>query len=400
MLFMAWVRVLIFLFFTFSVSSEDFFEGLEGEATAGQETQSEGNQAEVEPDGDSPTQAQSKPKKEEKPAADLTRADLIKLTDPSTLETPGDLYQRLTKLTHYYAPADGKREGKDLRGIFPCIYKETTRFAIESSAGGKDIYKNPKKVREIVIVFGRLFLESFHKDLKGQAPSKHWKPYFQSAYSKEVHPLLVLGKGVNAHVNIDLQETVVRIKVGPGFHGDFMESGKELLKVQATMQKDLLKHYGLNPEEVKAFFNAFFFGRGFNALMGDEEAASKVLFQGLRTVAWKHAMARRELKSGKHYFGNTKREFLMSNIWNLYEASDTALDTWVAKVLVERPKEMGILEVAPGVTKDVLNGLGLAVSSAWRSSTATAKGVYQDSQKWANTLAQKVFPTYWPAPGN
>jgi len=379
--------------------SEDLFEGIEENVS---QSVGDGSKESGSSEGEASSNAllSSAPKVGGKSVSELTRADLIRLTDPATVKSPGDILHKLTVLTHYYAPADGKRKGKDLRGIFPCIYKETTRFAIQTSVSGKGIYKYPGKVREIVIVFGQLFFESFHKDLKGEPPSKHWKTYFQSAYSKEVHPLLVLGKGVNAHVNLDLQETVIRIGVGPEFYPDFMESGKELLKVQDVMQKELLKHYGLNEDEVEAFFNAFFLGKGFNALMDDEEAASRVLFQGLRLIAWKHAMARRKLDSGEQYFTHTRKELLWSNIWNLYEASETALDTWVARVLVERDEEISVQEAAPGVTRDVLSGLGLAVSSAWRSTSATARGVFQDSQKWANTMAQKIFPTYWIASGN
>jgi hypothetical protein len=201
-------------------------------------------------------------------------ASLAELSDPERVQTPLDLYRNLDVI------AQRMSAQKDPAGMFPLAYVAVSKHAWEALESGK--LKHPQMTAALMVDFGRRFLAPLHAYVTGKHPGDVWTSYYQVAKENANPTQRTLGMGFNAHLSLDLAETLAAIKAPPSFREEYVELGAALYLANPEIARSMKEQY---QHSCDPLLQGFSVGRGLDRLIGEGNSA-KLTFQLIRQEAW------------------------------------------------------------------------------------------------------------------
>jgi hypothetical protein len=207
-------------------------------------------------------------------AAVQSTANLVALADPATVTTPEALLVRLRQLEVGLA-GDG-------RVVFPAVYVAITKAAIRWVADGGA--KDHTTARALIVDFGRRYLSALKADLQGDQVIDHWRRHFEVA--ERGPSLRAATSAINAHLTVDLAESLAAVSAGGHFAGDFTAFGDAL----ADATDDVIASLGRHGVKADGLLRGGFVGRALDAVTGPG-TTSRLGFQTIRREAFTNAQA-------------------------------------------------------------------------------------------------------------
>lgn len=215
-------------------------------------------------------------------ATTATRAtqhtSLRALVEPSTVTTPEELYVRLKQLEAALV-GDG-------RVVFPAVYAAITKASVKVITDGK--VTDTQRCRSLVVDFGRRFLAAFAAHLDGSEVPAHWRRHFELAAGHKPS-LRAAASAINAHLSVDLAESVLACGADRSFAGDFAAFGRALAAATPDLVTALQRH-GVRAE---GFVKGWLIGDVVDAFAG-QGTTSRLGFQTVRAEAFASAMLMRD----------------------------------------------------------------------------------------------------------
>jgi len=208
-------------------------------------------------------------------AAPSSSTSLQALADPSSVTTPEALLVRLRQLEAGLA-GDG-------RVVFPAVYVAITKAAIRWIADGGA--GDPKTARALIVDFGRRYLAALHADLAGGDVAPHWRRHFELA-ARGGPSLRGAASAINAHLTVDLAESLAAVAADGRFSRDFTAFGDAL----AAATDDVIAALARHGVKADGFFRGWGIGRALDAVAG-AGTTSRLGFQTIRREAFTNAQA-------------------------------------------------------------------------------------------------------------
>ena len=199
---------------------------------------------------------------------------LAVLSDPATVGSPEDLLVRLRQLEAALA-GDG-------RVVFPAAYAVITRAAVKLVADHG--LKDTRTARALIVDFGRRYLAELHADVTGGEVAPHWQRHFDLAAAGP--SLRSAASAINAHLSVDLAESLVAIGAGAGFARDFAVFGDAL----AGATDDVIAALARHGVKADGLLRGWFVGRAIDAVAGPG-TTSRLGFQTIRQESFTNAQA-------------------------------------------------------------------------------------------------------------
>ncbi len=130
-------------------------------------------------------------------------ADLLRTT-PEDVAGVVDLLRRLQPLLE-----SGPRGAEDGVACFNFLYEKITSEVLEQLED-QDLFRDPGFLARLDVEFARRYFAALRTSVTGGAPPRSWKVLFDRRENPDVGPMEFAVCGVNAHVNYDLSQAVVR----------------------------------------------------------------------------------------------------------------------------------------------------------------------------------------------
>ncbi len=203
---------------------------------------------------------------------------LARLADPATVTTPEQLLVRLKQLEASFA-GDG-------RVVFPAVYAAITRASVKLVAGRQ--VADVERSKALIVDFGRRYLAALQAHLEGRPVPAHWQQHFVLAAGQKPS-LRAAASAINAHLSIDLAESVAAVGATRAFAGDFAAFGRSLAATTPEVVASLARH-GVAAER---FVKGWAVGDVIDAVAG-AGTTSRLGFQIIRTEAFANAMLMRD----------------------------------------------------------------------------------------------------------
>lgn len=287
---------------------------------------------------------------------------LQRLKEAQEVENIDRLYDYLIKLSEWYANGHSSMIRGRFAGLFIVVYEVITRRAKKSYTDNSTHYKNPELARKIALEFGKLFILNVERFYQNTPVQTHWKPYFDAVIEPDSHPLLILGKGINAHLNYDLTEALVTSGATRESYSDFIQSGEDFLECIPEIASRLKEVYDIDEDVTKQFFKAFFLGKAIDNVVQGDDVFSRRIFQALRILAFRNARLKMNLQKDSSVVGLIRLKALEHGRSNFVQLADAALDSWVARILLDS-KSYSPIEAHQQATRDLGRILGIAFNS-------------------------------------
>lgn len=206
------------------------------------------------------------------------RPSLRALVDSSTVTTPEHLLARLKKLEAALA--------RDGRVVFAAIYAAITKASVKliTDGGVRDVVTS----RALIVDFGHRFLDAFAAHLDGRTVPGHWQRHFALAAG---HPpsLRAAASAMNAHLSVDLAESILASGATHAFAADYAAFGQAL----AAATPDVVAALGRHGVEAAGFVKGWLLGDAIDAVAG-AGTTTRLGFQTIRGEAFTSAMWMRE----------------------------------------------------------------------------------------------------------
>lgn len=202
-------------------------------------------------------------------------SSLLALADPASVTTPEALLVRLRQLERALA-GNG-------RVVFPAVYVAITKAAVSWVADGGAA--DPGMARALIVDFGRRYLAALHDDLSGGDVAPHWRRHFELA-ARGGPSLRGAASAINAHLTVDLAESLAAVGADGRFAGDFTAFGNAL----ANATNDVIAALARHGVKADGLFGGWGIGRAIDAVVG-AGTTSRLGFQTIRAEAFTNARA-------------------------------------------------------------------------------------------------------------
>lgn len=202
-------------------------------------------------------------------------AHLQALADPATVTTPEGLLVRLRQLEAALA-GDG-------RVVFPAVYVAITKAAVRWVADGGAA--DPATARALIVDFGRRYLSALHADLGGAEVAPQWRRHFEVA-ARGGPTLRGATSAINAHLTVDLAESLAAVSADRRFARDFSAFGDAL----ANATDDVITALARHGVKADGLFRGWGVGRAIDAVAG-AGTTSRLGFQTIRAEAFTNSQA-------------------------------------------------------------------------------------------------------------
>ena len=105
------------------------------------------------------------------------------------------------------------KKNPEYRSLIPFLetYYLVTKKVAEKRIEQKHFYENPTDLERLDVVFASLYFEPLSHYLKTKKSHPPWAGYFKYC-EKDGIPFLEMLLGINAHINADLCDTLIRLK--------------------------------------------------------------------------------------------------------------------------------------------------------------------------------------------
>lgn len=287
-----------------------------------------------------------------------------------------DLKIYLDQLTSAYANGRSSMIRGRFAGLFVVVYQVITNRAQNSYKDGSSHYENPALARKIALEFGKLFIKNVERYYRSQEVQQHWKPYFEAVDNPNSHPLLILGKGINAHLNYDLTEALVTAGADKASYQDFLQSGEDFLECVPELSERLKVVYDVDVEVTNDFFKAFFLGKAIDQISSQDDVFSRQIFQSLRIMAFRNARLKMRLQAGADFMNSVSLKALERGRSDFVKLADAALDTWVAQMLL-KSCDYSPIEAHCQATRDLGRILGIAFNALFQTGSQSLIGIIE-----------------------
>ena len=208
-------------------------------------------------------------------ASPLSLVRLRELANPATVTTPESLLVRLRQLE---AALSG-----DGRVVFPAVYVAITKAAVRWVAEGGAA--DATTARALIVDFGRRYLAALSADLGGGDMAPHWRRHFDLA-ARGGPSLRGATSAINAHLTVDLAESLAAVGADGRFGRDFSAFGDALAHATDDVIAALARH-GVKAD---GLFRGWGVGRAIDAVAG-AGTTSRLGFQTIRAEAFTNAQA-------------------------------------------------------------------------------------------------------------
>lgn len=193
-------------------------------------------------------------------------------------DVPGvvDLLQRLQPVLE-----SGPRGADDGVACFNHLYGRITSEVLDQLAD-QDRFRDPEFVARLDVELARRYFAALRTDVTGGTPARAWKVLFDRRRNPDTGPMEFAVCGVNAHVNFDLAQAVVRTctvlgrrELGSVEHHDYQAINAVFARHMSCLRDD---------------FQAWL-GREFDGLFLDSllDGASNLSVVVARDAAWRRA---------------------------------------------------------------------------------------------------------------
>jgi hypothetical protein len=169
-------------------------------------------------------------------------------------------------------------EGSRL-GFFPAMYRKTTLEVKRGLEAGR--FEDPDRMELLDVVFAERYLDAYREHERGERPTGAWEYAFRAGHSARPSVIQHLLLGMNAHINLDLG--ISAVKVAPGdslvsLKHDFDEINCILGELVDRVQDDIASVFPV--------FRALDF-----LCLRLDEAAVHLAVRQARATAWRKALA-------------------------------------------------------------------------------------------------------------
>lgn len=124
--------------------------------------------------------------------------------DPEDVPAVVDRLRRLQPVLE-----SGPRGAEDGVACFNLLYERITA-EIAEQLEDRDLFRDPEFVARLDVEFARRYFAALRADAAGQLVPRAWRVLFERRGHPEIGPMEYAIAGVNAHVNYDLAQAVVR----------------------------------------------------------------------------------------------------------------------------------------------------------------------------------------------
>lgn len=211
-----------------------------------------------------------------KEISDNDIAELLKLSDTTTLESIEDLEYRQFKIGKIFSSYHDKR------GTFPTVYKAITELVVVSL----NQFEDGKKAELLALIFGKSYLINLYEHLIDGKVEYHWKKYYQLALNSDISVLRTTLSGINTHLSVDLARAIANSKYQPENRDDYFLYGDILVTSLDTASSYLITNYNFDP---RFALGGFQLGNFVDAIFGDG-TTTYVGFQLIRSEAWQNGL--------------------------------------------------------------------------------------------------------------
>ena len=123
---------------------------------------------------------------------------------------PDDVAGVLDLLRHLQPVLDsGPRGAEDGVACFNHLYERITSEVLEQLRD-QDVFRDPEFAARLDVEFARRYFTALRTEVTGGTPPRAWKVLFDRREDPDTGPMKLAVCGVNAHVNCDLAQAVVR----------------------------------------------------------------------------------------------------------------------------------------------------------------------------------------------
>ncbi|MEC3914844.1 DUF5995 family protein [Nocardia sp. CDC160] len=236
------------------------------------------------------------------------QAELVELSDPSTLTDLHEGQRRMERITDILTGA------KDRRGIFAVFYRNILRDANPLLDAGD--FDDPQWARAVSFEFFRTYLENLHGHLTGGPVTQGWQRYYAMAADPTRSAGRVAAAALDAHLLVDFPKAIAATDTGVDHTRDFFTIGDSLINTTDRITDELSALYGA---KLAGFFHLYFVGRTADVVLGQGNT-SYVMFQSVRGTALASGIAMRDAATRR------PAEASMRELYNLAESVFNGLE--------------------------------------------------------------------------
>ncbi|WP_336087343.1 DUF5995 family protein [Nocardia sp. SSK8] len=156
----------------------------------------------------------------------LTSSEITEITDLSEpgRELRGDSLARLEDaVVRHHRITDILVRHLDMRGVFALGLDAVEHSAVMPMQRDPNRFRDPEFAHAISYDLLRRFLDNVHAEFSGGTPDPHWAHYFALAADCGASRARVAMAGYNAHLVVDLADSVAAVGAGPEDAEDYFD---------------------------------------------------------------------------------------------------------------------------------------------------------------------------------
>ncbi|MBK7505258.1 MAG: hypothetical protein IPI52_09415 [Bacteroidetes bacterium] len=233
------------------------------------------------------------PKNNEISDADI--AELLKLSDTTTLESIEDLEYRQFKIGKIFSAYHDKR------GTFPTLYKAITELVTKSL----DQFEDGEKAEYLAFIFGKSYLMNLYAHLIDAKVEYHWKEFYKLALNDDISIIHTIFTSINAHLCVDLSKALKGANYKLENKDDYFLYGDILVTSLDSASSYLQQNYNYDPSFA---LGGFQLGDFVDAIFGDG-ITTYLGFQLLRSQAWENGLYLQNPSLEKNILNKLRNDF-------------------------------------------------------------------------------------------